>query len=910
MVLSFKDYFNYRKNMSISEMAADPIEFTDKKGNKYKQEEIRKAPILFDQDDIDYLYQFPPMYWTQALTLRYGDFLRMAWEKISKGSPAPDVMDVKIKGHGRDNELIFPKIKVNLNQLYEKLTEDVDDASYAELDPSKKQEFLSKSDRGGTYGFVLSNYKKSKGIGVSEGYVELSKKDIQKRLNLYLRAIADGWFTRTPKDQERIDPNSRKEVVEFGGSNRKTLPVSGKQFWFAFRARDKKRIRIGPQNVPILKPAVMISSEAYRRFQKKKNYVKRINEDFRGKKTKTYFDLLDPQKSKLVTDRISVLEELIKEERFAQSTQQRKKVLEARAELKRLKEIQNIIKNTKEFVFKLLEPETANLLKKQFSNLKSFLVKNPNDPNVDFYRRQMENTKGRFVLLKKLKDKKVTKENYEQKLLDRSVFNDVISQIHNNLRISSYGIQIHSKRYDIHDWNMHQLNPNLPKFHTSMTGLGTINPTWQQPESVHGSLKKYEIDHEEFWKELSEFLVSIQNLEEDAINPRVKKIGSSNEFEDVGSLASGINEFLKRPEVYRNRAVYYAMVKNFWQIFDNASRRFQKLIGSRHFMRFLPKYKEFSKKIKSNNPKVVRSAWEDKELKQAFEEMKDGAKRAGRNYAQMVFQLKKRLSQSATNLSNIIVFSQSKSDNLFNSLKNKPLWNRLLRPEDPQFSSHGEQGRTSHSIELLKTIVNSQEINRTIENETNSKLNNSFSSDLDEMKMIENIVQTGMAFVIFRGIYISLMGQLKNKNLSESDLEQADEFASKILDNWMRRKGIRNYRGSLSPSQKALGAVAQDRSKELEEIKKQLVDFGHTQEEIQSILNQLQQNPQSIELKVRKLIKILKSPKEIFKLSKNNPNARKDLRLKIEEKINKKDFGHEIMLKILQSADNMTEAPK
>jgi hypothetical protein len=41
MAISFKDYFNYRKNMRMSEMAADPIEYTDSDGKKIKQEEIK-----------------------------------------------------------------------------------------------------------------------------------------------------------------------------------------------------------------------------------------------------------------------------------------------------------------------------------------------------------------------------------------------------------------------------------------------------------------------------------------------------------------------------------------------------------------------------------------------------------------------------------------------------------------------------------------------------------------------------------------------------------------------------------------------------------------------------------------------------------------------------------------------------
>lgn len=904
MAISFRDYLNHRKNMSISEMAADPVEYTDKKGNKFQQSEIRKAPILFDQDDIEYLYQFPPQYWTQALTLRYGDLLRMAWEKISQGQKAPDVMNIKIKPHGRGSHpLIFPKIRVDLNKLYEKLTQDVDDVSYSNLDSKTKNDFLARTDRGGTYGFVLSNYKKAKGMGVSEGYVELQKNDMKKRLGIWLKSIQDGWFTRVPRGQERID--SKLEVVNFGGRNNKKMPVQGdKKYWKAIK--NGKMVVIGPSHVPALKPAVMISSDAYAKFDKKISYIKRIREDFNSKKIDEYLSLLSPQKSKLITDRMDVLERFIEEK--ATSSHQKSRIEQAKAELSRLKKIRKIVENAKKLVVDLLDKDSMQRLNSTLSNLNSFMTNNSDDPNIDYYEKQLKNIQRRIDLQKLFKTKGINSQNFEEKMSEPTTFKQIINLMYHDLRNKAIGIQVNSKRYDIHDWNMHQFNPNLSKFHVRMRGLGSINPNWQQQESVHGSLKKLGINHEEFWKEMSEFLINIQSLEPEAIDPRVKRFGG-NDFENVGSLATGINDFLKSPNVVRNRPVYFAMVKNWWQIFENASRRFQKLVGSRDFMRFLPKYKEFSEKIKSKDPNVVKSAWQEKETREAFEEMKNGAKRWGKNYAQGVFQLKSRQFKSANDLSQIIVFSQSKADNLMEFLKSKPTWNRLIIPEDPNYSTHGEQGRTSHDIKLRQAIINSQEINKTIKDETNQKTSSMAAEDLKESKMIENIVQTGMAFVVFRGIYISLMKQLKNNNISENDLEEADNFASGILDTWMSRQGLKVYRGSLTPSAKTIVAVAQDRSQELETIKKQLVDFGHTPQEIESILNQLRTNPKSIETTVKTLIKILRNPKEIYKLSKNNPNSRKDLRRKLEEKISKQDFGHEIMLKLLKAADEMTQEP-
>ena len=81
---SFKDYVNYRSKMSVLEMAADPIVIKDAKGKERKIVEVRKTPIFMDQDDIDYLKNFPPVLWVQALQKRYGELLYKAHKAKKK----------------------------------------------------------------------------------------------------------------------------------------------------------------------------------------------------------------------------------------------------------------------------------------------------------------------------------------------------------------------------------------------------------------------------------------------------------------------------------------------------------------------------------------------------------------------------------------------------------------------------------------------------------------------------------------------------------------------------------------------------------------------------------------------------------------------------------------------------------
>jgi len=942
MNTSFKDYLSRRQNMKIIEMAADAVGHKDDAGNMVKQEEVRKTPIFFDQEDIDYLYQFPPRLWKQALAARYGSILHDYWKKLQSGTTVNDVMDVVLKDRSR--KIIFKDIKTNINSLYEKLVEDVDDTTYSELTPEKKKEFLAQSrgqGRSGSYGFVLTNFRRDNKLGVSEGYVELKENEAKNRLGQYLRAIQQGWFTRVPDGHDGIDPNKESKVVEFGGRNKKNLPVfdadelktkfrgmkhvgvkdTGELVWQAY-LQNGSPIRF-VSHMPILKPAFMVPTSSHRRFTGNAITMHQIRSDVKSGNLQSYIDLADPQKKSVVVSRIDHLDKWLEENESKHSRKKNKsktkdeEILDRQVEQKKkerahLKRTQQVVEKLKSLVSNLLNPEVQNEKAKRFRELSSSQNQELSENQKRINKLEYESLKIQLNIVRLLKATNIKPENPEGALNNSQIFKMLMVALHNEIQVQSHRLQIQSPRHDIHDWNMHHFNPRLRNAHTSWTGYGTWNPNWQQPESVHGSLKKYEIEADEFWKYISEFLVSVNQLDKESINPKVKRFEDPGTFEDLGTLADGINSFLNQSRIYKT-PVYYAMMKNWWQIFDNASNHFRKLIGSRYFLQFLPHYKAFkSGEKKANDPQV----------KQAIKFMKEGAKKAGQNYAQMVYQLKKRQVQSAENLSKVLLFpSNLQIEILTKSFMQR--WNRSVRQEDPNMSAHQQHGMTSHGIGNLYRILDDREIKRFVDTESSRAANNpavaSFAAQGDnkEKSMMEDIVQTGMAFIIFRNIFV-LAQKYQNKDVN---IDDANEYANRILDDWMKRKGIRPYKGAMVPNSQTLQAVAQRQKQEEDEIRSNirssledsLEGFGYTADEIKEILKKIQEDPAAFIERGRELqiyLNSFKDLKTLFKLSMNNPNRRKDWRSALETKVQRRDFGWKVIDKMLKAADELKSEPE
>jgi putative ABC transport system permease protein len=181
---SFKDYLNLKKNdsnlsfeeeyenklkqslmeMLFSEMPVPPISFKDKDGN-YSDEKHHaaiNAPIFMDEDDILYLYQFPPEFWTHALAYRYVDALYEA--KVNPNYN--DIQNIKLGDGSRS--VIFRNRNTFAKKLVDKIerTVDVDHFMNAKSnDPDLKKQYAANfekygkegKDLGGLFGTDMSS---------------------------------------------------------------------------------------------------------------------------------------------------------------------------------------------------------------------------------------------------------------------------------------------------------------------------------------------------------------------------------------------------------------------------------------------------------------------------------------------------------------------------------------------------------------------------------------------------------------------------------------------------------------------------------------------------------------------------------------------------------------------------------
>ena len=320
---SFSDYINKRSDLTVSEMAYDPMTWKNEDGTEETVEEIRKAPIFFDQDDIEYLYQFPPQYWSSALQKRYGILLQKAHEAQQSSSKFNDIQDVVVSRVKGGKDIAF-RVNTNVNELLDKITSDVDDVKLSQLrlkDPTSGEsgrdsyikhleEKKKEGKRYGAHGFVLKNWKRDGKVSVAEGYVEQDQKTIAKRLGTLYQAIEDGWLD---EDIEKTDPEAikNKQKINFGGGGERKLPVfqpgapaarnslvdtDGEvKVWVTTSG---KKIR---GYLPILKPAFMVDTNAVEAHSFAKTARQQIDSDLRSDDgLREYYSIIDVNSPNLI----------------------------------------------------------------------------------------------------------------------------------------------------------------------------------------------------------------------------------------------------------------------------------------------------------------------------------------------------------------------------------------------------------------------------------------------------------------------------------------------------------------------------------------------------------------------------------------------------------------------------------
>lgn len=876
---SFLNYFLDRQDGTITpfdEMAAPAVKF-----GKQEHEERRKAAIWIDQDDIDYLYQFPPSFWSQAMAYRYGPLLFKAAKAADQGRQIKDVQHVPLKYKG---DIMFGNIDTRINHLHEKLTSDVDDEWFSRSGKSDEEKEHYRQQGGGHAGFSLKDAqmsKKHKGLGASEGYVAVTMQVAQKRLAHLIKSIDEGWFGEKPGDADH-------RLVTFGGGGKSDVWVhkpeemsqlpgqgekygrdsEGRRIWYYHRKEKDKTVRKKRKEfLPVLKPAVMVDASSVRRHNSMMKQHKQIEANLDEHDFDLYLQAVNPSTRQMLEREISEIDAYLN--RQGKSKEHDKETRQDHRERRNRKsEIQDCIGAVDMAI------ELAKKDGKQRTDLE----------NADTLREYLG-------------------------LVSR--------QLHSGAKKT----QKNATRYDQHDWNVHHFNPEYQNLHTSVTGFGTMNVNWNQRERVHGGLMQLGIDPESFWHDIHGYLVQAgtapmgqQREGEDTGTPEIpytsarpgggkthglKALDAEQSQIAYGHLGNGINTYLRKPHLYQSPA-WYAMMANWWDIFQNASLYLRNQIGGKNFLEFGRVYNQW--KSGKADEGVVQ---------QAFIQMEKGAKKAGYNYAAMVYQLKRRMpmesldveSESGETLGNLL----SGEDNKISNAARQIIYNRKIRPADV---TQAGDFTTGHDISVLKQIMSkevAQEVKQAMGQESGvistavAQLGPEASSD--EREMTKHIVDTGLTFQLYRHVFI----WAHNQSGVPWTLPQANEFAFKAAQRHVAGRGGKQYGGEVTPSRKdSTAKIAMGQKEQEAALRKQMkLPAAARQQAPGTVLPQgegeidYQQQAE----KLMKMAKIVSHPQTLRWVNPDDDQFRPEMRAAFEKVVQDRQLGYPIIAKVLKKVD-------
>lgn len=856
-----------------TEMAALPAVFKTDSGEEVS-EEARKTPVFIDEADLEFLKQFPPSLWKQALAWRYGSLLEAAWDAKERGKKFPEIQNVTLyyrRGKKGKAPVVFPKVQTGASALLHKITADVDDVMLSQLTPRQKQKYIdhAKNNKLGSLGYVLSGIKKGKGLAASKGYMFPGENDMRKRLGSLYKAHEEGWYGKFPEEQMKL--------LNFGGGGKVKVPVyspqelakmqgtgerydiaeDGKRIWYAFNKDTGEPIEIS-EYLPKLNPAVMVSTKAVHKFKRRMEWHRQLSKDFESG------DIEDYRK-----------------------------------------------------VF-----ENPGRLDKKIEELKEFLEKNPRPARgADPMRGQRNQVKDRLRKLSNIQrivtylQQRVCKTENCEELKDVNSFYQHLHGIIDSLKSEAEHIRDQSPRYDVHDWNISHWNPRYDNPHTSWTGFGTWNPNWQQPRRVHGGLQQLGLDPQEVWDSVKEYLVQAGSRPSSrghtAEIPYTKSWDNKKQI-DMGTLAKGINAYLSRGDIY-NTPAWFAMIKNWWAIFENASDYLRRQIGSGHFL-------DYARYMKAKR----EGAKLDIDLKQARQNMARFAYQAGYNYAGMIHQLKSRMGGLMGGIDLESIFGdpgiQSDLQAAAGSIVSR--WNRSKRPADPRLQRSKDHGRTSHAISLIHELIDDEQVGAAVDRAVSKESGTTATavgqlgadSSAKERKLTKQIIDTGLAFMIYRHIFI----YQKNQSGEAWNIRDANAFASRAVDNWLQKRGVRPFGGQIDVSKgdpdKGTGAyaLAKRQTEEEEQFRQQMSDLGY-----QGELTAKMQSPESKDSpgveedhhnqaqQLMTMVKLIDNIHVMKQLHPESPKYNPKIRAFYDKMVQNRRLGWPIIKVLLRRVDSM-----
>lgn len=860
--MSFLNYYSARKSLNIlNEMSKDALEFKSGGKSGKKIDEKRKTPIFIDWDDIRYLSQFPPAFWSTALAYRYSDLLFAAEHGIVAGKPIPDVQDV-ILPHKAGTKVIFRNINTGINELHEKLTKDTNDLLFSKLgkDPEHKKEYKDKGH--GYYGYVMGDPRITGKTKTTKGMVGMDARVVTKRLGTLRQGVREGWLTHDNKSygwQDNIkahDQDAKLLKMNFGGGGKnptyvyggnklrsifdklrqqnmnvpeKVLP-NGKTVWNATMiAKDgsQRPIEIAG-NMPILFPSRMVDNKSKNDFESVWSMRKQIGAALSDpNKLNQYYKLIsNPHLNSQITGLKTELEQS-KTLGKAQKLEMQNRL----DTLNRAASIRNML------VSKLQEDGKLDLLK-------------GGPENIQAIRKYLEDMKGNF--------EKQAKE-----------------------------IQHKAEKLDLHDFNTHYFNPSTVEgskmrqftrpHKNNYTGFGTVHVNNQQKAAIHGGQsgvwedeglqdllgtagthevpksyrsavgseyvpyvrkKVYNDDPKvrqgiekqiaKREKALATGKINIKNKGEVALNDRMKKSLQQEIFklqEELkgskilwGPIGQGINDWLTKENVYGSPE-YYAMTRCWDDLFQCAYVNVRSNIGQGEFNVFFD---------------AKRSGAKGEELQAHWDKVQNKVRHMAKDYAGSIWQLDldrgtRRLRKGRTAVSLDAQTTSKEGDGLamgdmLSDAENKLHSDiaKIAYARTKRAKSGGEF--FGHDITSMRELEEKQlaELIDRESKEAKSKIastpsgENISNAEVDqEQHLKEKLFDTAFAFQTYRNffVYTKELEKKAGNNTGDWSMDDANAYADAKVKEMMGEKGIQLSNHNPMPKSDADVETAQDERK-------------------------------------------------------------------------------------------------
>lgn len=725
---SFKDYIKIRSAL-VSEMAVAPI----KRGDKELRSHV-KTPVQFDRDDINFLKQFPPEFWAQALNRRYSILLYQTYELHQEGKRMPENFDVEVIGKG-GTRIRFPVKNAKMNDLYEELDGAEDATRYSQLnvddladEDSIRKKYYSNPDGSersritiadgrekklSKYGFDLEDLvlkSPTKGNpfyeGHAKGYVVPGKVVCREIIQQATNHLDQGWH------DDEIE-GTRGEVY-FGGDvggrgkssgKTKNLPIvpgSEGTTWAVtgITRNGKKVLKTFSSAIPDIQPGYHVDASTRKQSDEYLEISKELNHRISSRNFDDYINLLsDNFKNNPGFEDLDIIDK--------KEIEKLNYILSSKGLEKK-----ELIRTKKLLEFSAYLDDEKN--KKEFINL--------------------------YKTLYKISDsEKTALVNTIQKTLEK-----VVDFIHQK-RID---VIKNAKRYNVHQWNALKHSRGRSP-HGNLVQIGAVwEPLGQQVGVYYQILRDIFENNDEnvnlFWNHLANDLQLIS----------ICKAGARESIESQRDINRVITPGSVDIEGLYIRSLKEAMIENIDSIAENALEQFLNKSGNKGSAVAYAKY--FKEKV-IDDQSSIESLLQDKKVKRFLNNVGQQTQAESKAYAFQVWQLQKRFLHRRYDRD-----QTRRPENPHENVSNLSLLEIIEKFHSGDAAIQDlAPGRTSHAIATLQAAADARGI-------TNKDLD-AKASEIQTLIQSSNFTQKGKGSVnkddgeksMNKGIFVSTVEKVR-----------------------------------------------------------------------------------------------------------------------------------------------------